>query len=366
MRIEDRRSRFARLMERLDESGARSPVSAALWPASVLYGGLLLARRGLYGAGVIREQTLAAPVASVGNVTVGGTGKTPMVEYLARLMLSLGRRPVILSRGYAAKTGLAEDGRERNDEYLVLHQNLPQVPHVPGPNRVASGRMALARGLGDCFILDDGFQHWRLHRDLDVALVDATDRSPARLLPFGKAREPASALRRADMIVVTRCRLVSPESLDLLEKSLQRAAPRAEVALADHRPVGLAPLTGGATSECDLLRGVPVLAFCGIGNPRAFLATLRSLGADVVAAQFFDDHRHYSSQDVASLGALADEVDAQAIVTTQKDAVKLSGPWPADRSAFAVKVQMEIIRGEETLRQAMIRALGAFSASRGE
>jgi tetraacyldisaccharide 4'-kinase len=256
------------------------------------------------------------PVVSIGNLTLGGTGKTPCVEYVGRFYSDRNVRTTILSRGYGSEGG-------RNDEAIILEENLPDVPHLQDSDRVSLANTAVEELETELLILDDGFQHRRLFRDLDVVLIDATW-PPFRdyLFPRGTLREPASGLRRADAIVLTRCDLVAPEEVNAIRNWLTLRCPGKPVATTEHRPV---ELIGGETSESlELLKGRNVAGFCGIGNPRAFRLTLESLGSRIVDFRVFPDHHRYTRNDVEDLTRWASGLPAEAmLVTTQKDWVKL-------------------------------------------
>jgi tetraacyldisaccharide 4'-kinase len=278
------------------------------------------------------------PVVSVGNLTLGGTGKTPCVEYVARFYSDLGMQVAILSRGYGAAHG-------PNDEALVLEENLPDVPHLQDPNRSAAADRAVEELESELLVLDDGFQHRRLHRDLDIVLIDAT-RPPQRdyLFPRGTLREPVSGLNRAGAILLTRCDQVDPAAVSEHRDWLARRFPGKPVATTEHRP----------TAEADELRGKTVGAFCGIGNPAAFRRTLEALGATVAAFRAFPDHHPYTRADVDDLRAWANGLPADAVVaTTQKDWVKLRLPDLAGRPLRAVKVELAFRDGQETFDAAL-------------
>jgi len=295
------------------------------------------------------------PVISVGNLTVGGTGKTPMVAYLADLLVAEGRRPLIVSRGYGAEAGAM------NEEARELALRCPDVPHVQDPDRLRAIRVHA--DACDVAILDDGFQHRRLARDLDIVLLDGLcPFGYGHLLPRGLLREPPSALRRADVIVITRADLVDRAALAHLKASAVRhAAPGTPVLTAEHRPEGVA-LADGSRAAPDWLDGRTVAAACGIGNPEAFRRTLQRLGAVVVRLDAFRDHHAYTAGDVARLADAAREAGAGALVTTGKDFVKwqpLLGERP-DGDAVpvaALEVAMCLTDGEDDLRRLVLDVL---------
>jgi tetraacyldisaccharide 4'-kinase len=277
---------------------------------------------------------------SVGNFTLGGTGKTPCVEYLGRYFLEHGRQVVILSRGYGGDGG-------PNDEALVLEQNLPEVPHVQGPDRVILASAAVHDLAADILVLDDGFQHRRLARDLDLVLIDVTDPWGLKyLFPRGWLREPLTGLRRASAVILTRCNQVHPGERGRLRETVARFAPQVPIVETSHRPVDL--VNGDRIStELGRLAGRAVAAFCAIGNPEAFRRTLITLGANVLAWRTFHDHHRYSRQDVEELQNWASQLPANCwIVTTQKDLVKIRQTRLGGKELWAVRICFRVDSGE--------------------
>ncbi|WZO97930.1 tetraacyldisaccharide 4'-kinase [Isosphaeraceae bacterium EP7] len=294
------------------------------------------------------------PVISVGNLTLGGTGKTPMVEWLARHYRARGIRVAILSRGYGQDEGLNDEGR-------VLEENLPDVPHLQGPDRAALARVAVEELESQVLILDDGFQHRKLARDLDVVLIDALDPfGGGHLFPRGLLREPVSSLRRAGIVVLSRADQVDAKTRAAIRAEAERrAGPLAWVEVR-HAPLDLIDSSGGSSPPADLA-GKRVVAFCGIGNPEAFRRTLAGLGADPVSFRAFADHYPYSAaQDVSDLSAWAAEHGAELALTTQKDLVKLRTPRLGATPLRALRIGLEVIDGLDRLES----ALHSISASR--
>lgn len=305
--------------------GARA-VRAAVTPLSWLYRAGVAVRNSLYDRGTLRARSAPIPVVSVGNITVGGTGKTPFSAYLVRELRSAGHEPAVVLRGYG-------------DDELYLHARLnPAVAVIAAADRVAGIREAAARG-ADVAVLDDAFQHRRAARDLDVVLVSAEHwQQSASLLPAGPLREPASSLRRADVIVVTRKSASAATATRLLQELTAKFGGRVAVAVAVLEPVqmlrecgGVGFAAGDASAPGELptaaLRGERVLAVAGIGDPSSFFEQLRQAGA-MVTERCFVDHHAYSAQDVARLAMNA--ADHKYVVTTEKDVVKLSRTWPAN------------------------------------
>jgi tetraacyldisaccharide 4'-kinase len=322
-----------------------------LWLASVPYGLAVRLRNGAYERGWNERHRAPVPVVSVGNLTVGGTGKTPCVEYVARFYRGRDRRVAILSRGYGAAHG-------RNDEAMVLEENLPDVPHLQGPDRVALAAAAVEELQSEVLVLDDGFQHRRLRRDLDVVLLDATNPwGHGHLLPRGLLREPPSSLRRAGAVVLTRCDQVDRAGRGRLREAVARLARGIPVAETTHQPV---VLSNGARDAVplDRLRGRPAAAFCGLGNPAAFRRTLADLAADVVAFRTFPDHHAYARADVDDLRAWARRQASDCVVvTTQKDLVKLRLTDLGGRELWALRVQLHFEAGRDEFDRKLEEAL---------
>lgn len=316
---------------------------AGLRAASLPYGWATGCRNRLYDHGLKKSRRVPVPVVSVGNVTLGGTGKTPCVEYVARFYHARNRRVAILSRGYGSRRG-------RNDEALVLAENVPQVPHLQGKDRLALASVAVNDLCSEVLVLDDGFQHRRLARDLDIVLIDATEPwGHGYLFPRGLLRESLEALGRADLIVLTRCDQIGPAERGRLREDVARIAPRVPLIEARHRPL---ELVNGEKARAPLawLRGRPVAAFCGIGNPDAFRRTLLDLGTALHAVRNFPDHHAYPRADVADLEAWASRLPRDAVVlTTQKDLAKLRQTRLGGRELWALRIGLHFDVGRELL-----------------
>jgi tetraacyldisaccharide 4'-kinase len=315
----------------------------ALRAASLPYGWAVRLRNAAFQRGWIHSRRVAVPVVSVGNLTAGGTGKTPCVEYVARFYRALDRRVAILSRGYGGEGA-------RNDEALVLEENLPDVPHLQGADRVALAQIAIEELESEVLLLDDGFQHRRLARDLDLVLMDTT--APwghGYLLPRGLLREPPRSLRRAGAIVLTRCDQVTTEQRERLRQTVGRIAPEVPVIETSHRPVELTS-SDGSSASLDLLPHGPVAAFCGIGNPEAFRHSLLDLGAVPISFRVYPDHHRYSREDVEELRRWAGNLPhGTTIVTTQKDSVKLRLASLSDRPLWCLHIRLRVESGQDVL-----------------
>jgi len=324
----------------------------ALWAASVPYGWGVALRNRLYDSGWKRSVQTPLPVVSVGNLTLGGTGKTPCVEYVARFLRQRDLRVAILSRGYGSAGG-------RNDEALVLEQNLPDVPHLQGADRLSLAAIAAEELESEALVLDDGFQHRRLARDLDIVLLDATEPwGHGYLFPRGLLREPPTALRRAGAIVLTRCDQASASQLDHLRRAVENQTPGVPIAETVHRPVEWVN-SEGQTAPLDLTGQHPAAAFCGIGNPSAFQSTLRSLGTTLLDFRIFGDHHQYTREDDSRLHAWARQQPADAMmVTTQKDLVKLRVTELGGRPLWALRIALEVRAGKDALEARLEQIAG--------
>jgi tetraacyldisaccharide 4'-kinase len=285
----------------------------------------------LYRRGTFHTTRLERPVISVGNITTGGTGKTPLVEWVARTLASGGKKVCILTRGYGRKDphlqvivsdgyGLLAAPAEAGDEPYLLATNLSGLAAViSSADRIAAGQEAIKDFGSDCFVLDDGFQHLRLARDLNIVTIDATNPwGGGHLLPYGRLRETPEGLSRADCVVITRCDQVG--SLDALRSEILRLAGDRPIFHSRMRTARVSPLKNGAES---LTAPARVGAFCAIGNPSSFFEQLKRSGYELALEKSFPDHHMYSQDEVDSLCRAANEMGADRLITTAKDAVKL-------------------------------------------
>jgi tetraacyldisaccharide 4'-kinase len=309
------------------------PLRLLLWPLSPIYGGVVRIKAAMYERGWLKSKRLKGAVISVGNLTTGGTGKTPMVIWLAEKFLAEGKRVAILSRGYRGKNGTS-------DEIELMKSRLQnRVAFGVGKDRFAAGSQIEAQKPIDIFILDDGFQHQRLTRDVNIVLIDAS--RPLRdefLLPAGRLREPTSALRRADVVLFTRI-----ESQGAAKRAIQEF-PQMPIFPSAVRLVGYSQVTETRGQAEANLNDVPqpVFVFSGIGNPQAFRADVECWGLKIVGHREFRDHHRYSASDIALLQALASSVGAQALLTTEKDVQNLGSMRPAGLPIYFCRIAMEI------------------------
>jgi len=326
-------------------SGRRRGVGAAmarvgLRVVEVPYTLAVVWRNRRYDSGRAAVHRVPVPVVSVGNLTLGGTGKTPMVQWIARWLRGRGRRVTLVSRGYGAQAGAV------NDEALELEQNLPDVPHIENPDRVAAARLAVEELDCQIIVLDDAFQHRRIHRDLDVVMLDALEPFGfGHVFPRGTLREPLRGLGRVDIVVLSRADLLEPDERARIRERVHRYAPEAAWAEVMHAPQRLLS-SSGETQSLDTLRDKPVAAFCGIGNPAGFRHTLERCACRAVDFREFPDHHRYGRADVESLADWADRLDVAAVVCTHKDLVKLSVEGLGRRPLWAVTIGIEFLTGQ--------------------
>jgi tetraacyldisaccharide 4'-kinase len=308
----------------------------------------------------------------VGNLSVGGTGKTPLVILMAETLLAGGHRPCILTRGYRRRRGKRlivlepgpgrrADPREVGDEPALLARALPDVPVIVCRDRFRAGIIAEQRFQPTVHLLDDGFQHLALYRDLDVVLLDVT-RPPSdyALLPAGRLREPFSALQRAHWVILTRTELGDASGL---QAQVQALNPRARIFRCHTWLARLVDARNGLSEPRDNLLRKKAAAFCGIGTPAAFFADLRAWGFQVVAETIFPDHHAYSRRDLEKLFALARTAGAQALLTTQKDLMNLPPDWNAPMPLFACCIRPEIEEKMEFERALLAEVEAARRAS---
>jgi tetraacyldisaccharide 4'-kinase len=331
-----RASRHRRL--RAGEGGiVASPLRLALRAAAAGYSLVTAARNALYDRGILSARKLEVPVVSVGNLVAGGTGKTPMVAVLATAVSRAGWRPAILTRGYR------HGGTGDPDEVGLLRRYLPGIPIIVDPDRVRGGREALAAG-ADLLLLDDGFQHRRLARDVDVVLLDARDPFGGGMLPHGLRREGIGGLGRADAVVITRADRIAPAAREALAAEVaarrgERARP-IPILFERHAPVALVALDGAESRGLETLRGARVVAFSGIADPRSLVETLGMLGAYVLRAIDFGDHHEFGADDVGYVAAAVAATGADLAITTEKDAIRLLRA-PASIDAWALRIAAE-------------------------
>lgn len=328
---------------------------------AAFYGLVIAFRNFLYSRGLLKSYSITQgglittdrtqatiPVICVGNITVGGTGKTPMVIWLCQWFRSKDINCVILTRGYKAAKG-------ENDEPEILKKNCPGSAVIISPDRLKGAMEAVRRYRAQVLIMDDGFQHRRLHREIDIVMVDATEPFGfGKMLPAGLLREPITSLKRAQAAVITRSDQVSEDKSAEIIKNIN---PNIVIAKAVHQPV--CAMAADKQIHIEQLKGRRVYAFCGIANPEAFLSTIKSLAAEVVGSKIYDDHHKYTAGDVGEIFDKAERAEAEFILTTEKDynKIDLSATGKKGLVLAFVAVRMKLLSGEEQITQLIERSL---------
>jgi tetraacyldisaccharide 4'-kinase len=349
----------------------RSPLGrAALTVASWLYGAVMRARRALYELRLLRSRRLRAKVICVGNLTTGGTGKTPAVLLAAQTLRKRNLAVAILSRGYGRRidgervTTLLDDEvppwTECGDEPWMMHHALmgQNVPILVSADRARAGEQAVDFYHSRLIILDDGFQHLRLERDLDIVLVNALDPfGGGAVLPLGNMREPPIALRKAGLIVLTHADAVEPKRLDALKEELRAYNDTAPVLEAAHKPDFLLDPRTGKRHKLSELDGRKVVTFCGLGDPSAFEGLLERAGAKIAQRWRFPDHYPFKLKDLDSAARLA---HGAPIVTTFKDFPRLPAGWESKvkGEVLLLAVKLDIFKGRNVWIDSLLRLAG--------
>ena len=329
---------------------------------------LVRARDKLYESGVLPTHQLHHPVISVGNLTVGGTGKTPIVIEIAQWLLQVGKRVAVLSRGYRRTSResqlLVSDGgriittqEEAGDEPYLIAQRCPRAVVAVGADRYRLGRQILETCRMDCIVLNDGFQHLGLHRDVNLLLVDATDaQGLEQVLPAGRLREPIMAAGRATAVIVTRAE--KPAQVDDVLKRLRSAVdPMPPTAQVVFRPEEVVSLSTAESHPGGWCQGKRAFLVSGVGHARSFRNTAENLGLTVLDEVTFPDHYRYTVQDVGRLGESAADLQAELVLTTEKDAGKIR-PYLArnDGRWWAARLRLEWLTGEAGIRKMIMEA----------
>ena len=342
------------------------------WIFSPLYAGIMRLRAWMYRRGILfRQERFPVVVVSIGNLTLGGTGKTPLVMYVTRRLLGMGRSPAILSRGYGGKAkgavNVVTDGKtialtaaEAGDEPLLLAESLPGVPILVGPKRVPLGRAAIDRFPVDTLVLDDGFQHLAVARDLDLVLFSARSLlGNGRVFPGGPLREPVAALHRAHAFVITGVDGENRGAAETFKGRLMAAFPGKPVFMGEYLPSALVHSEHGHPLAIDKGRHLPLHGFAGIANPDSFRRTLEQGGFLLTGFTSFQDHHTYSATDVAELVAAARARKGVALITTEKDYVKLA-PFFGEFPILALRVELFM---EESFDRFLAERLDRLSLS---
>jgi tetraacyldisaccharide 4'-kinase len=348
-------------------------ITAGLFVLSLGYRIALATRERAYRLRLLRTGRLPCPVVSVGNITVGGSGKTPMVEQVALCLQELGATPAIVSRGYGRDTrgvsivahreGPRLAPRTAGDEPVLLADHLPGMPVVVGENRFEAGQVAVHQCGAASIVLDDGFQHRALQKDLEILVVNgAAPWGNRRLFPRGMLREPLSALQRADLVVVTNPRSVA--DTEAAADTIRRHNTRAPILVGHYQVVGAMAARDARELPPGALRGCRLLAFAGLGSPRGFAHTLSAAGVEVAGLIEYPDHYWFAARDLDELAGHAREIGAEGLITTEKDWIRLKSlPLPSV-PVYVLRVQLRLEAGREQLVQVLERALASAAARR--
>jgi tetraacyldisaccharide 4'-kinase len=330
--------------------------------ASIAYSTVIRLRNFLYSAGWLKAYNTDAIVISIGNITTGGTGKTPLVIWLCKRIISDSRFQIsnsqcaILTRGYKSRE---QETKYITDEPVIFAESCPEVNVIVNPDRVAGAEEAAIKFGTKVLIMDDGFQHRRLARDLDIVAIDATlPFGYGRILPAGLLREPVSSLNRADAVVITRCDQIAENELCEIEEKLQLINPDMVIVRSIHSPAYVKSIDNKEIG-IEELKGKKIFAFCGIGNPGSFLNTVKKAGAEPIGTKIFNDHHHYTEACITDIFEQAERLKADLILTTQKDQNKITLPVSSKTEIPLAYIGIEIkfLSGEEKLRDLIERTL---------
>ncbi len=352
---------FGRLADDGDaSSGLEEAMQTAMTAASPLYGAGAWVNRVLHENGMMERRRLPAVVVSVGNITLGGTGKTPFCIWLIEALKRHGRKPGVLTRGYGREDEnaltLVHSGRKlradadtAGDEPVLLGKRLRNVPIVACANRYRGGRALLRKCELDTLVLDDGFQHHRLDRQADIVLVDATrPLSLLRLFPRGSMREPASSLGRAHLIVLTRWNQADEPKRVLRE--VKRSAPSVPIVRAVVEPAGGTRLRDGQHLPAESLNGKRVIVICGVGNPESVRQTVRDAGMRVVSFKALGDHEHITRSLLRKAEQRRVRAKADYVLVTEKDAVKITAPEALAESVVSLRMELRMLTPKDRKR----------------
>lgn len=349
-----------------DGSSRYAPARAILYTVSFIYRLIISLRNRLYDQKFFQEIKLPCPVISVGNITVGGTGKTPCVIWLARMLQEQGFKPAILSRGYGGKSkkpvNIISNGKkilasssEAGDEPYLIARSLKKIPVITGPKRVLTGRAAIAEFGANVLICDDAFQHRQIFRDINLVLLDS--RKPLgndHLLPRGELREPVSALKRADAFIMTRTGEAQKPNLNLDKLS---GLPEIPVFRSSHRPVDV--VSGDYSRRLSLagLNGKKVYAFAGIARPESFKKTIEMAGAQILSFDSFSDHHCYAASELENIRHNFLKTNADFLITTEKDGMRLQEFPEFLKAIYMLRIELEIIPDGNALKEFILAKL---------
>ena len=360
-----RQDRFKQIISGQDKRAAACCLRIMLAVPAFFYSLAVRTRNLFYDGGVFKSHRVNAVVLSVGNITAGGTGKTPLVIWIYNHIKQKSKIKnqncgcAILTRGYKTT-------QNYTDEPAVLAQNCPQAKVIVNPDRLAGAIEAINKFGAEVLIMDDGFQHRRLARDIDIITIDATlPFGYGRLLPAGLLREPISSIKRADAAVITRCDQIPDGELNRLEEKLKSVNPQMVIARTIHSP-SRAKSIDNLEISLEELKGKNVFAFCGIGNPDAFLNTIRKLGLNLAGSKIYDDHYHYTDNDISEIYLQAEQKGADFVISTQKDWTSACALFDAHRRKKDVQhriipayleIKLKFLTAEDKITQLIENAL---------
>lgn len=332
--------------EEVDDAGS-SAMKALLWMAAFLFWCVVMVRHGLYALKILKAHKFEPKVISVGNLTVGGVGKTPLVEYLAESLNKQSKKVVVLMRGYMTQSDV------KSDEAEVLRNNLGQIKILTGKNRIQMAQEYLKEHQADVIILDDGFQHLKIQRDLDVLMIDSTNPwGNGYLLPRGILRERWPAIKRAHIVILSKTDLAE-QNIQVIRKKIKETNPDCLIVESIHQPVHLTDVETKDQCELSFLQGKIICALSAIGSPDSFEDLLRKQGAVIEESYRFLDHHSFSRNDILSVLHFCKAHQIDTVVTTQKDAVKLGAIFKElkpDIKFMYLSIQFTITKNEKDFR----------------
>ena len=354
------------LQKQITDGTLPRALDVSLVPFSLAYGLIGSIRSRLYQLGLLKTRSLNCPVISVGNLTVGGTGKTPVVIALATWLRKQGKSVGVVSRGYGRddekRIVLVSDGHRvlvdayaAGDEPVLIATRCPGVPVIVGADRYAAGRELCDRFSCDVLLLDDGFQHLALKRDANLLLVDAESQfGNERLLPRGPMREPSTCVERATALIVTRASSTENDVIAGLASSRIRKMP---IGVSRFALVGFVNLRTGEVLSRETMRRRHCIAFCGIANSTSFSTILENAGVTIQELLSFPDHWRYTSEDLQAIWNSTEGCAPKLVITTEKDAVKVMHRLPASLEIVAARIDVEWSAGQELIEEHLISAV---------
>ena len=340
-----------------------STIKCLLSIISYLYRIILKLRYFFFEIGLFKKETADVPIISVGNITLGGTGKTPLIEHIAIYLKKRSKKVAILSRGYGAKKVINKSENLNNlemcnDEHLMLRENLSDVPNLINSNRILSARKAIENYKVDFLLLDDGFQHIKLKRSLDIVTFNSLNPfGYEKVFPRGFLREPFQGLKRADLFVITHSNLCSHSDLKNIYNRLNNLNNDIPIIETIHDSLHLENINNSTISRIEWLKGKKIYAFCAIGNPESFSKSLLHQNAQLVKFNPFVDHHFYTHNELEEIIKEACDLNVEAIVTTQKDKVKIVDILTKKElndiriPLIVVKITIKIVKGSETFER---------------